>query len=155
MEYLSVHIDSAAVAASATAMSKQEVFATLAKKAAQSYGLDGDVVLQRLQDRESLGSTGFGGSVAIPHARIKELDECVGLFIRLAQPISFDAHDGQDVDLVFGLLSPDQGSADHLKALAEISRFLRDEATLTKLRGAASEDALFVLLTGQQDQRAA
>ncbi len=136
-------------------MTKQEIFGVLAKKAAQCYGLDADVIIDRLQDRETLGSTGFGGSVAIPHARIKDLDQCVGLFIRLAEPIDFDAHDGQAVDLVFGLLSPDQGSADHLKALAEVSRFLRDESNLTKLRGAASQDALYVLLTGQQDQQAA
>lgn len=155
MKYLSVHMDAAAVTASATVMSKQEVFATLAKKAAQCYGLDASMVMDRLQDRETLGSTGFGGSVAIPHARIKELDQSVGLFIRLEQPIGFDAHDGQDVDLVFGLLSPEQGSADHLKALAEVSRFLRDESAVAKLRGAASEDALYVLLTGQQDQQAA
>ncbi len=155
MEYLSVRIDPAAVTASDTALSKQEIFGVLAKKASQCYGLDANVVIDRLQDRETLGSTGFGGSVAIPHARIKDLDQCVGLFIRLAEPIDFGAHDGQAVDLVFGLLSPDQGSADHLKALAEVSRFLREESTLTKLRGAASQDALYVLLTGQQDQQAA
>ncbi|GAA0476296.1 PTS sugar transporter subunit IIA [Parasphingorhabdus litoris] len=155
MEYLSVHIDAAAVSASATGLTKQDIFSILAKKAAECYGLDADMVLQRLQDRERLGSTGFGGSVAIPHARIKELDQCVGLFIRLEKPISFDAHDGQDVDLVFGLLSPEQGSADHLKALAEVSRFLRDDSVVAKLRGAASEDALYVLLTGQQGQQAA
>lgn len=155
MKYLSVHMDAAAVTASETAMSKREVFAALAKKASQCYGLDASIVTDRLQDRETLGSTGFGGSVAIPHARIKELDHCVGLFIRLEQPIGFDAHDGQDVDLIFGLLSPEQGSADHLKALAEVSRFLRDESTVAKLRGASSEDALYALLTGQQDQQAA
>ncbi|QTD54747.1 PTS sugar transporter subunit IIA [Parasphingorhabdus cellanae] len=155
MKYLSVHIDAAAILASSTAMSKQEIFTTLAEKAAGSYDLDAQMVLDRLNDRESLGSTGFGGSVAIPHARIKQLDHSVGLFIRLAHPVAFDAHDGQDVDLVFGLLSPEQGSADHLKALAEISRFLRNESVVSKLRGANSEDALYVLLTGQQDQQAA
>lgn len=136
-------------------MSKNDVFATLAERASQCYGLDSQLVMDRLQDREALGSTGFGGSVAIPHARMGELDKSVGLFIRLAEPIGFDAHDGQDVDLVFGLLSPEQGSADHLKALAQISRFLRDDSIVAKLRGAASEDALYVLLTGQQDQQAA
>lgn len=155
MEYLSVHIDPAAIMASATVLSKQQIFATLAKNAGQSYGLNADLVLERLHGRESLGSTGFGGSVAIPHARIKQLDKCVGLFIRLAEPIGFEAHDGQDVDLIFGLLSPEHGSANHLKALAEVSRFLRDESIVTKLRGAASEDALYALLTGQQDQQAA
>ncbi len=155
MKYLSVHMDAAAVTASATALSKQEIFTALAKKASQCYGLNAEMVVDRLNDREALGSTGFGGSVAIPHARIKELDQCVGLFIRLKQSIGFDAHDGQDVDLIFGLLSPEQGSADHLKALAEVSRFLRDESIVAKLRGAASEDALYVLLTGQQDQQAA
>lgn len=155
MEYLSVRIDPAAVTASGTALSKTQVFERLAAKAAQSYGLDSGLVLDSLKERESLGSTGFGGAVAIPHARIDGLDKSVGLFIRLAEPIGFDAHDDRDVDLIFGLLSPQQGSSDHLKALAEISRFLRDETTLTKLRGAASDDALYVLLTGQKDQQAA
>ena len=155
MEYLSVHIAPAAVAASGDALSKKQVFRMLAEKAAHSYMLDENLVLECLNERESLGSTGFGAGVAIPHARIKGMHKSVGLFLRLAQPISFDAHDGQDVDLVFGLLSPQQGSADHLKALAEVSRFLRDEAVLTKLRGAASDDALYVLLTGHKDQRAA
>ena len=155
MEYLSVHTVPAAVTASGSALSKKQVFEMLAEKAAQSYRLDSRLVLDALHERESLGSTGFGGAVAIPHARIKGLNKSVGLFIRLAEPIGFDAHDGQDVDLIFGLLSPQQGSADHLKALAEISRFLRDETTLAKLRGAASDDALYVLLTGQKDQQAA
>tara|TARA_R110000772_G_scaffold59179_3_gene134000 strand:- start:301 stop:768 length:468 start_codon:yes stop_codon:yes gene_type:complete len=155
MKYLSVHIDADSVAMSATAVSKQDIFWMLANKASQCYGLDAEKVMDSLQARETLGSTGFGGAVAIPHAKIKELDQCVGLFIRLEQSIGFDAHDGQDVDLVFGLLSPEHGSADHLKALAEVSRFLRDEAVVAKLRGAASKDALYALLTGQQDQQAA
>lgn len=155
MEYLSVRIDPAAVMASGMALSKKQVFETLAENAAACYALDAEVVLEALQEREAIGSTGFGGAIAIPHARIHGLDKSVGLFIRLAEPIGFDAHDGQDVDLVFGLLSPHQGSADHLKALAEISRFLRDESVLTKLRGAASDDALYVLLTGHKDQQAA
>ncbi|HEY9090148.1 PTS sugar transporter subunit IIA [Parasphingorhabdus sp.] len=155
MEYLSVRIDPAAVMASGMALSKKQVFETLAEKAAECYPLDAEEVLEALHERESLGSTGFGGAVAIPHARLNGLDRSVGLFIRLAEPIGFDAHDGQDVDLVFGLLSPQHGSADHLKALAEISRYLRDESTLTKLRGAASEDALYALLTGHKDQQAA
>lgn len=155
MEYLSVHIDSAAVMTSETALSKQKIFSRLAQQAAKSYGLDAQLVQDRLNARESLGSTGFGGSVAIPHARIKQLDHSVGLFIRLPEPVAFDAHDGEDIDLVFGLLSPEQGSADHLKALAEISRFLRNESVVSKLRGASSDDALYALLTGQQDQQAA
>lgn len=155
MEYLSVRIDPASVSASGEALSKKQVFEILAQKAAQSYSLDAQVVRDQLHEREALGSTGFGGGVAIPHARINGLDKSVGLFIRLAEPIGFDAHDDQNVDLIFGLLSPQQGSADHLKALAEVSRFLRDETTLTKLRGAASDDALYVLLTGQKDQQAA
>ncbi|MEH6757116.1 MAG: PTS sugar transporter subunit IIA [Parasphingorhabdus sp.] len=155
MKYLSVHMDVAAVMVSAASMSKRDIFATFSQKAHQFYGLDATTVMDRLQDRETLGSTGFGGSVAIPHARVKELDRSVGLFIRLDQPIGFDAHDGQDVDLIFCLLSPEQGSADHLKALAEVSRFLRDESVTAKLRGAASKDALYALLMGQRDQQAA
>lgn len=155
MKHLSVSIDSAAVAARETITSKSELFTLLGSLAADSYGLKKSSIIRGLNEREQLGSTGFGGAVAIPHAKIKDLDQCVGLFVRLTSPMSFDSHDGQPVDMVFGLLSPEKGGAEHLKALAEISRFLRDENMVAKLRGAKGKDALFVLLTGQREQQAA
>lgn len=155
MSLSTVRLEPQAVTLSSAASSTNEVFARLARLAAQSYGLGEEAVVTGLVERESLGSTGFGHGVAIPHAKIAGLEECVGLFLRLEQPLAFAAHDGQPVDLVFGLLSPMQGGVDHLKALAEVSRYLRDADTVTKLRGADSEDALYVLLTGLREQQAA
>jgi len=155
MRHLSIQISTDAVSCDATVRSKGETFVHLARLAADCYGLDENVIAAGLSEREALGSTGFGASVAIPHAKIIGLEQCVGLFLRLAEPIGFGAHDGKPVDLVFGLLSPEQGGADHLKALAEISRFLRDDSMVAKLRGASGKDALYVLLTGQREQRAA
>ena len=155
MNHLSVSIDSAAVAVRESIASKKELFSFCGRLAADCYGLEKSSVIVGLDEREQLGSTGFGGAVAIPHAKIEGLDQCVGLFIRLTNPMAFDSHDDQPVDMIFGLLSPAKAGAEHLKALAEISRFLRDENMVAKLRGAKGEDALFVLLTGQREQQAA
>lgn len=154
MKNLSLHIDSSAIDISAV-MSKDAVFARFAKLAAKVYALDERAALDGLSAREKLGSTGFGGGVAIPHAKLSGLDRCVGLFLRCEHPIAFNAHDAQPVDIVFCLLSPEKAGAEHLRGLAEVSRFLRDEQTVAKLRGAASSDALYVLLSGQQEQQAA
>jgi nitrogen PTS system EIIA component len=107
--------------------------------------LDARLVADRLAEREKLGSTGFGNGVAIPHARIDGLPGVRGFFVRLAQPIDFDAVDGLPVDLVFALLSPADAGGDHLKALARVSRRLRHAPFLAKLRGAGSRDALWAL----------
>lgn len=155
MSLSTVRLESQAVTLSPVVSSTDAVFRQLAEMASDAYGLEPELVLNGLTQRESLGSTGFGHGVAIPHAKIDGLEQCVGLFTRLERPLAFAAHDGQPVDLVFGLLSPLQGGADHLKALAEISRFLRDAETVTKLRGADNADALYVLLTGLREQQAA
>ncbi|WP_203309085.1 MULTISPECIES: PTS sugar transporter subunit IIA [Sphingomonas] len=127
---------------------KKTLFAQLAS-AAGALGLDARLVAERLAAREKLGSTGFGGGVAIPHARLPDLDAVTGVFLRLPQPIEFDAVDDLPVDLVFLLLSPEDAGADHLKALARVSRRLRDRAFLAKLRGAGSPDALYALFTAE------
>ena len=114
--------------------------------AAQTGG-DARAIAERLGDREKLGSTGFGGGVAIPHARVEGLAGVVAVFLRLQQPIDFGAVDAVPVDLVWAQLSPPQAGADHLKALARVSRRLRDRAFLAKLRGAGSPDALYALFT--------
>jgi len=155
MENLSVRIDSSAVLDNSSARTKQDVFALLARKAADVYGLDAQIVAQRLEKREALGTTGFGASIAIPHAKIPELKECTGIFVRFDKPVEFNSYDGKPVDLIFALLSPEQGGVQHLQALAEISRLLRDENMIAKLRGADGADALYVLLTGQREQKAA
>ena len=105
-------------------------------------------VLDLLLARERLGSTGVGGGVAIPHAKLAELSKPSGVFARLREPIEFDAVDGRPVDLVFLLLAPDSEGSDHLKALALVSRLLRDERVCARLRGADSAEALYAVLTG-------
>lgn len=129
------------------AATKKALFAQLGAVAAAVLGLDGDAVAEGLAARERLGSTGFGGGVAIPHAKFAGLPRVAGLLIRLAQPLAFKAVDDRPVDLVFALLSPTDAGADHLKALAQVSRRLRDAAFVAKLRGAGSPDALYALWT--------
>lgn len=138
-----------------TAAGKKAMFQQLGAAAAKAYGLDARVVTERLAEREKLGSTGFGGGIAIPHARIDGLRNVCGLFARLTRPVDFAAVDDMPVDLVFMLLSPIDAGADHLKALACVSRRLRDRNFTAKLRGAGSCDALYVLLTGGEARDAA
>jgi nitrogen PTS system EIIA component len=137
------------------APSKKALFQTLASLAARQVGLDAKHIADRLGERERLGSTGFGGGVAIPHGKIDGLDRVVGIFAKLAQPIDFAAIDGAPVDLVFLLLSPPDAGVEHLKALARVSRRLRDRAFVAKLRGAGSADALFALFAGGETRDAA
>ena len=110
---------------------------------------------EALLERERLGSTAFGRGLAIPHARIAGLSGVRGLFIQLAKPVDFDAVDALPVDLAFVLLSPVDAGADHLKALAQVSRFLRDDAAVARLRGARSAEALYAILTGDEARDAA
>ena len=107
----------------------------------------GLAIADRLLDRERLGSTGFGHGVALPHARVDGLPGIMGAFGRLAEPVEYGAVDDLPVDLVFVLLSPVDAGADHLKALARVSRSLREARFLAKLLGAGSRDALFALFT--------
>lgn len=133
---------------------KKALFAQLAA-AADALGIDGRLTGERLAAREKIGSTGFGGGVAIPHARLPDLPGVAGVFMRLAQPIEFDAVDDLPVDLVFMLVSPVDAGAEHLKALARVSRRLRDRTFLAKLRGAGSPDALYALFTADAARDAA
>ena len=136
----------AAVATGVAPSLRRPLIAHAARLVAAAHGLDAATVLAALDARERLGSTGFGHGVAIPHARLATLDQPVGAFLRLDQPVAFGAVDGLPVDLAFVLVSPVGAGAIHLKALARISRALRDQAFLAKLRGAASADALYALL---------
>ena len=100
-----------------------------------------------LQERETLGPTGVGHGIALPHARLEDLDRIVGLFIRLEKPLDYDSVDRQPVDLVFGLLAPKDSGVDHLKALALVSRTMRDPGVLTKLRANTDPAKLHAILT--------
>ena len=144
-----------AVLAGLSGASKKALFHQIATAAEASAGVDPRIVIERLAAREKLGSTGFGGGVAIPHAKLPGLDGPVGVFARLAQPIGYQAVDDVPVDLVFALLSPERGGSIHLKALARVSRRLRDRGFLAKLRGAGSRDALYALFTAAESRDAA
>ncbi|RIA44416.1 phosphotransferase IIA-like nitrogen-regulatory protein PtsN [Hephaestia caeni] len=137
------------------APTKKHLFQALATAAGEAYGLDPRAVTKTLAEREKLGSTGFGGGVAIPHGRVEGLDRVVAVVAQLAQPIDYQAIDDLPVDLAFMLLSPPQAGADHLKALARVSRGLRDAGFVAKLRGAGSPDALYALLTDSEARDAA
>ncbi|MGE0775029.1 MAG: PTS sugar transporter subunit IIA [Sphingomonadaceae bacterium] len=134
------------VIASLTVPNKKSLFVHLARLAAKGRNFSAADVTERLLERERLGSTGFGGGVAIPHGKIDGLDHVVGMFARLSSPIDFAAIDEMPVDLVFLLLSPPDAGVEHLKALARVSRRLRDRTFVAKLRGAGSPDALYALL---------
>jgi nitrogen PTS system EIIA component len=144
-----------AVDADLACANKKALFQQLGAAAGRLTGIAPKEIVSALGEREKLGSTGFGGGVAIPHGKIEGLDKVVGYFARLSNPIDFQAVDALPVDLVFLLLSPPDAGAEHLKTLARVSRMLRDQACVAKLRGARSRDALFALLAGEEKADAA
>ena len=135
--------------------SKKRLFHDLGELAEASYGLDSTLVIDALIDREGLGPTGVGQGIALPHARLAGVDRVVGLFLRLEKPLNFDAVDRQPVDLVFSLLAPENAGVEHLKALALVSRTLRDEAVCAKLRANTGVGTLHTILTEVHSSRAA
>ncbi|QCI94090.1 PTS sugar transporter subunit IIA [Novosphingobium sp. EMRT-2] len=137
------------------AETKQQILSELADCFARVYSLDRASVLERVEERERLGSTGFGRGVAIPHARLENLPRPVATFFRLENPVEFEAADGMPVDCVFGLLSPEQAGATHLQALAAISRLMRDERMHERLLAAPDADAIYALLVNVIDRDAA
>ena len=137
------------------ASSKKQALQDLAKKAAEITGEHERAVFEVLMERERLGTTGVGNGIAIPHGKIASLGRLYGVFARIEEPVDFQAIDDQPVDLVFLLLAPEDAGADHLKALARVSRLLRDAATCEKLRGTDNGDALYALLTESTEHRAA
>ncbi|MCH8181854.1 MAG: PTS IIA-like nitrogen regulatory protein PtsN [Proteobacteria bacterium] len=134
---------------------KKQALQELAAKAAQLTELPERAIFDILLERERLGTTGVGGGIAIPHGKLPSLERLHGVFARLDHPVDFDAIDEQPVDLFFLLLAPESAGADHLKALARVSRLLRDKLVCDKLRGSDSSDALYALLTESATSRAA
>ena len=128
------------------ATSKKQALQELAKRASDISELNERVIFDALIERERLGTTGVGNGIAIPHGKLAGLDRLHGLFARLDKAIEFDSIDEQPVDLIFLLLAPECAGADHLKALARVSRLLRDRSTCEKLRGSEDPDALYALL---------
>jgi len=148
-------ITPASVIANLHVANKRQALHELAKRAAALAGRDERTVFEVLWERERLGSTGIGHGVAIPHGKLPTLDRLYGVFARLDKPIDFDAIDDQPIDLMFLLLAPENAGADHLKALARVSRLLRDQAMCAKLRGTESAEALYALLTDRAASHAA
>ena len=136
-----------AVIASLKVQGKKNLLQELAARAAQVAKLPERKIFETLTERERLGTTGVGQGIAIPHGRLGDVSEIVGVFAQLETPIDYDAVDNQPVDLVFMLLAPEGAGADHLKALARVSRLLRNQNATEKLRAAKSAEALYAILT--------
>lgn len=127
--------------------SKKQLLQELAAKAAKLTGIPEREIFDVILQRERLGSTGVGNGIAIPHGKLNRISAITGIFARLETPVDFEALDDQPVDLVFLLLAPEGAGADHLKALAKVSRLLRDRRICEKLRGSEKPDALYALIT--------
>ena len=143
------------VVANLKVTSKKQALQELSKKISGLIGQDERKIFELLLERERLGTTGVGDGIAIPHGKLSSLDKLYGMFARLERPVNFESIDERPVDLIFLLLAPETAGADHLKALARISRLLRDKKVCDKLRGSDTPEALFALLTEQTATRAA
>lgn len=142
-------IDARTVLPNLKVQNKKQLLQELAQSLASQVAIDSRVVFETLLQREKLGSTGLGQGIAIPHGRLPSITRVYGLFARLHHPVAFESVDGEPIDLVFALVSPEHAGADHLTALARVSRLLRDPETLKKLRGTDSPDGLYAILTQQ------
>ncbi len=140
-------IDSGSVLASLRAQNKKQLLQEVAQSLGSQLAIDQRIIFEVLNTREKLGSTGLGQGIAIPHGRIAGINRVHGLFARLATPVPFESIDGEPVDLVFALLAPIHAGADHLTALARISRLLREPKTVAKLRGTDTAEGLYAILT--------
>lgn len=127
--------------------SKKRLFQEIADLAGAVYAIEAAAAFDGLQERESLGATGVGHGIALPHARIEHLSDIIGVFVRLERPMDFDSVDRQPVDLVFALFAPKDAGVDHLKALALVSRTMRDAGTCAKLRANTDPAKLHAILT--------
>ena len=135
--------------------SKKRLMHDVADLSESAYGLHAPSVVEALMERETLGPTGVGHGVALPHARVSGLEQVVGAFILLEKPIDFEAVDRQPVDLIFGLFAPEEAGVEHLKALALVSRSLRQEALCAKLRANPDPQTLYTILTEDAAVKAA
>lgn len=134
--------------------SKKRLFHDLGDIAVAAYGLSAQTVIDALIERENLGPTGVGHGIALPHARLKTVDRVCGMFLRLEKPLDFDAVDRQPVDLAFALLAPEDAGVEHLKALALVSRTMRDADMQAKLRANHDPSTLHTILTAAEAQAA-
>ena len=137
------------------ASSKKRVLQDMAQLAGNCYNMRTEVLLEALLEREKLGPTGVGHGVALPHARSTDVDRVFGAFILLESPVDFGSVDKLPVDIIFGLFAPENAGVDHLKALAIVSRTLRDNSICAKLRANPDQQTLFTILTENQKIHAA
>ena len=144
-----------AVKAISSVSSKKRLFLTMGEIAADAFGIDMEESVSALLEREGLGPTGVGKGVALPHARLRDLDEIRGVFLKLDKPLDFESVVRQPVDLVFGLFAPRNAGVEHLKALALVSRTMRDASICSKLRANSDPVALHAILTEAPSSRAA
>ena len=144
-----------AVRVISAASSKKRLLNEVGEIAQSVYGLDAGKAVEALLERENLGPTGVGHGVALPHARVDEIDHVVGIFVMLEQPVDFESVDRQPVDLAFALFAPKEDGVEHLKALARVSRTLRDEKVCQKLRANNDAATLYTILTEDHSVQAA
>ena len=144
-----------AVKVLSTASSKKRLLNELGDIVNAVYGLDASVAVDALIERENLGPTGVGRGVALPHARVAEIDHVIGVFVMLEKPIEFESVDRQPVDLAFALFAPKEDGVEHLKALARVSRMLRNEEVCQKLRANVDPATLYTILTSDSSVQAA
>lgn len=152
---LSKLLHPSAVKVLANVTSKKRLFQDLGEIAHSAYGLNASQTVDALQERESLGPTGVGHGVALPHARLHGLSDVVAVFLRLERPLDFDSVDRQPVDLVFALFAPKDSGVEHLKALALVARTMRNAEVCAKLRANVDPAALHAVLTEAQGVQAA
>ena len=153
--HLSDLLSTSAVKVLGGCSSKKRLFHDLGAIADSCYGLDAQTVIEALIDREALGPTGVGHGIALPHARLAGIDRVRGIFLRIEKPLNFDSVDRQPVDLVFALLAPEEAGVEHLKALALVSRTLRNPDIVAKLRANADPATLYAILTEYAANQAA
>lgn len=148
-------LDREAIAARSGATSKRQALTVAAELGARAFGIDAGTVLEALVEREAEGSTGVGHGVAVPHARLPGLGRMRAVFVRMEQPVAFDAVDDQPVDLLFALFAPPEAGSEHLRALSRVSRLLRRTEVRQRLRKARSVDAIYALLVQEAESSAA
>ncbi|MBO9395192.1 PTS sugar transporter subunit IIA [Shimia sp. R9_1] len=144
---LSTILKPEAVRVVTAASSKKRLLQEFGDLAESAYQLDAQTVVEALQERENLGPTGVGHGVALPHARFDGLESVAGAFILLEKPVDFNAVDRQPIDIAFALFAPEEAGVEHLKALAKVSRKLRESAICAKLRANPDPTTLFTILT--------
>ena len=148
-------LDPGAISLRVSAANKRQVLNVIADVAARALGVDAEAAFDGLMEREAAGSTGVGQGVALPHARLPGLDRVRAVFVRLETPVAFSAVDDKPVDLLVALFAPPEANSQHLRALARVSRMMRQPELREQLRQARSADAIHIVLARESEPNAA